>query len=305
LLVGLQTSDDAAVYQLAPNITIVQTIDFFPPVVDDPETYGAIAAANSMSDIFAMGGSVLLALNVAAFPENLPLQILSRILAGGLSKVQEAGGIVAGGHTVTDAEPKYGLAVTGTVDADRVWTKAGAKPGDQLYLTKPLGTGVITTALKNDVVDEVDLHHAVKSMLQLNMYASRAASGVPIHACTDITGFGLAGHSYEIATKSGVRIEIDSRAIPLLPGAESYAADGQIPGGLKRNETYYSAHGVTIAEELVDGLKLLVFNPETSGGLLFACPDSSREEFERRFAEANVPIWEIGRVMAGSGVHVY
>lgn len=284
--------------------TIVQTVDFFPPVVDDPEAYGAIAAANSMSDIFAMGGDVLFALNVAAFPDNLPLDILTRIFAGGSAKVAEAGGVIAGGHTVTDPEPKYGLAVTGLVDRDQIWTKAGARPGDRLFLTKPLGTGIVTTALKNDAAATRDIDAAVESMLRLNKNASELARPLPMHACTDITGFGLAGHGYEMASKSEVRIEIAASSLPLLPGALAYGDAGHIPGGLRRNERYFSDHGVTIAESVSPLLRTIVFTPETSGGLLFSCSAPVGDTLLDAFARAGEPIWEIGNVVAGSGLHV-
>src|SRR5215216_4336159 len=189
LLVGLQTSDDAAVFRLSSDQAIIQTVDFFPPVVDDPFTYGAIAAANSVSDIYAMGGDVLFALNVAAFPDDLPTEILTRIFEGGSSKIIEAGGVIAGGHTVTDDEPKYGLSVTGTIHPDQIWTKAGARPGDRLFLTKPIGTGLITTAHKNGVVASEHFEPALASMLRLNKGASVAARAVAPHACTDVPGF--------------------------------------------------------------------------------------------------------------------
>ena len=203
LIVGLQTSDDAAVYRLSDDQAIIQTVDFFPPVVDDAFAYGAISAANSLSDVYAMGGDVLFALAVAAFPDDLPREILTRIFEGGSSKVIEAGGVIAGGHTVTDDEPKYGLSVTGTIHPDRIWTKAGAKPGDLLFLTKPIGTGLITTAHKNRVVEDTHLQAAMDSMMKLNRAASVAARAVGPNACTDVTGFGLLGHGFEIAEKSG------------------------------------------------------------------------------------------------------
>src|SRR5579884_2005196 len=240
LLVGLQTSDDAAVYRLSPEQALIETVDFFPPVVDDPFTYGAIAAANSMSDVYAMGGDVLFALNIAAFPADLPPAILTAIFEGGASKVAEAGGVIAGGHTVTDDEPKYGLSVTGTVHPDRILTKAGAQIGDRVFLTKPLGTGVITTAIKNQVASPADAEAAIRSMLTLNRAASVAARRAGVNACTDITGFGLLGHATEVAIKSGVGLHVSAAAIPLLPGALRYVAKGQVPGGLVRNRDYYA-----------------------------------------------------------------
>src|SRR4051812_10113301 len=204
LLVGLQTSDDAAVYKLSDDLALIQTVDFFPPVVDDPYTYGGIAAANAMSDIYAMGGEVTLGLNIAAWPENLPSEMLGRIFAGGAAKMAEVGAVIAGGHTVTDAEPKYGICVTGTIHPDRILTKAGAQAGDRVYLTKPIGTGIVLTALKREAVAEEHLAETVASMLKLNRQASQLAQEVGVNACTDVTGFSLVGHAAEMAEKSGV-----------------------------------------------------------------------------------------------------
>jgi selenide,water dikinase len=304
LIVGLQTSDDAAVYRLSPDQAIIQTVDFFPPVVDDPFTYGAIAAANSVSDIYAMGGDVLFALNVAAFPDDLPPDILTRIFEGGSSKIIEAGGVIAGGHTVTDDEPKYGLSVTGTIHPDRIWTKAGAKPGDRIFLTKAIGTGLITTAHKNSVVTDEYLQGALDGMLRINKGASLSARVIVPHACTDITGFGLLGHGFEVADKSGVRLEIDASRVPVLPGALNYAAQGQQPGGLGRNRAYYSAAGVEVSSDIHPDLAALLFDPQTSGGLLFSVGEEQTNQFVDAFAEASEPIWEIGRVVEGQGVEV-
>lgn len=304
LIVGLQTSDDAAVYRLSPDQAIIQTVDFFPPVVDDPFTYGAIAAANSVSDVYAMGGDVLFALNVAAFPDDLPPDILTRIFEGGSSKIIEAGGVIAGGHTVTDDEPKYGLSVTGTIHPDRIWTKGGAQAGDRLFLTKPIGTGVITTAHKNGVVSVEHLQGALDAMLRINKGASQTARIVMPHACTDITGFGLLGHGFEIADKSGVRLVIDASRVPVLVGALDYAASGQQPGGLGRNRAYYSAAGVNVSSDIHPDLAALLFDPQTSGGLLFSIGKEQADEFVSAFAAAAEPIWEIGHVEAGHGVDV-
>jgi selenide,water dikinase len=304
LIVGLQTSDDAAVYRLSDDQAIIQTVDFFPPVVDDAFTYGAISAANSMSDVYAMGGDVLFALNVAAFPDDLPREILSRIFEGGSSKVIEAGGIIAGGHTVTDDEPKYGLSVTGTVHPDRILTKVGAKPGDRLFLTKRIGTGVITTAHKNGVVADEHFQPALDSMLRLNRAASLAARSVGPHACTDVTGFGLLGHGFEVADKSGVGLRIRASSVPILPGALEYAAGGQQPGGLGRNRDYYAAQGVTIAADVPADLAALLYDPQTSGGLLLSVAGEKGGALLDAFAVAGEAIWEIGEVVAGAGVTV-
>jgi selenide,water dikinase len=307
LLVGLQTSDDAAVYKLSDDIAIVETVDFFAPVVDDPFTFGAISAANSVSDIFAMGGDVLFGLNIAAFPDDLPTEILSRIFEGGASIMEQAGGVIAGGHTVTDDEPKYGIAVTGSINPNKILTKAGARPGDVLYITKPIGAGVVTTALKNDRVDPRDLEAAVTSMMKINRAASLAARSVDVTACTDVTGFGLLGHAYEISEKSGVGLRISASAVPLLPGALKYVADGQIPGGLNRNRDYFSTHplgGVTMSDKIAPDLATLLYNPETSGGLLIAVPAKSAATLEAAFASDHLNLWRIGEVVSGAGILV-
>jgi selenide,water dikinase len=307
LLVGLQTSDDAAVFRLAPDLAIVQTVDFFPPVVDDPFTYGAISAANSMSDVFAMGGDVLFALNVVGFPDNLSPHILTAIFEGGASKVAEAGGVIAGGHTVTDDEPKYGLAVTGRIHPDRILRTAGARPGDRLYLTKPLGTGVITTAGKNAACEPSDLESAVAFMLQLNLAASRLVRDSVASACTDVTGFGLLGHAMEVAEKSGAGLLIRAGDVPVLPGALRYAAEGHQPGGLGRNRAYFTTHpagGVRMAPRISPELEALLFGPETSGGLLFALPSDAARAMESAFTASGLPLWSIGDVRDGSGIEV-
>ncbi len=307
LIVGLQTSDDAAVYALREDLAIIQTVDFFSPIVDDPYLFGQIAAANSLSDIYAMGGEVLFALNVAAFPDDLSPDILSRIFEGGADKVAEAGAVIAGGHTVADPEPKYGLVATGTADPNRVWTKAGARPGDELYLTKPLGTGILTTALKRSAVESARIDAAVAHMATLNLAASVAARSVEVHACTDITGFGLLGHAWEVASKSGVRLELSASTMPLLGGAVELARAGMIAGGLGRNDAYYRDEvetPVVVDPTLDPALVQVLFDPQTSGGLFFAVPRSSASALERAFAGDNVPHWRIGQVAEGSGVIV-
>ena len=304
LIVGLQTSDDAAVFRVSADRAIVQTIDFFTPIVDDPYTYGAIAAANSMSDVYAMGGDGQFALNVVAFPDNLDPAILSAILAGGADKVTEAGGVIAGGHTVTDDEPKYGLSVTGFVHPGRIWRKAGARPGDYLYLTKPLGTGIVATALKNEVADAVHVAAAVGSMSTLNKATSEAVRHISIAACTDITGFGLLGHAWEVADRSGVLLRIRASGVPLLPGAIDYARAGQIPGGLGRNRRYFEEAGVRFRDGTDPEVRNLLFDPQTSGGLLFVIPADRRVAFETAFSDRGLNVWEIGTVEAGAGIVV-
>jgi selenide,water dikinase len=303
LLIGLQTSDDAAVYKLSDEIAVVETVDFFAPVVDDPYTFGAISAANSVSDIFAMGGDVLFGLNIAAFPDDLPIDILTSIFEGGASIMEKAGGVIAGGHTVTDDEPKYGIAVTGVVHPNKILTKAGAKPGDVLYLTKPLGVGVITTALKNQAVDASDLEAAVASMMMINRDASLIARSVGVSACTDITGFGLLGHAYEVAERSSVGLRLSAIAVPQLPGSLKYVANRQIPGGLNRNRDYFSPH-VTISPGVERDLATLLYNPETSGGLFFAVSKDRASDLEATFAGKQLKLWRIGEVISGAGILV-
>ena len=303
----MQTSDDAAVYQMADDLALVQTVDFFPPVVDDPYLYGAIAAANSLSDVFAMGGEAMFALNICAWPDNLPLEILSEIFRGGADKAQEAGIVIAGGHTVTDDEPKYGLVVTGRINPRNVLTKAGAQPGDRLFVTKRFGTGLVTTAIKQQAATEEDADAAVQSMLHLNQQAARLVQQVGVHACTDITGFGLLGHATEVAVKSGVAIEIDHTAIPWLPGVDRYAAEGRFPGGANRNRDYYETlpeAGVTFADGVSSEIQQLLFNPETSGGLLITIAAERGDTLLAAFADAGHGIWELGTVRDGRGIVV-
>ena len=311
LIVGLEISDDAAVYRLNSEQAIVQTVDFFPPVVDDPYMYGAIAAANAMSDVYAMGGEVAMGINIVGFPEDLPHSILSRILQGGADKMAEVGAIVAGGHTVTDKEPKYGLCVTGFVHPEQVLTKGGAKEGDLLYLTKPLGTGVITTAGKRGVVDPETLAVAIESMARLNRQASRLVrqAGIEnVHACTDITGFGILGHASEMAKQSqGVDLLFEVEAIPFLPGARHYAQLGCLPGGVSRNRAFLQTEAnpkVRILTTLEDDIEALLFDPETSGGLFFALDPARASYLEAAFEQAGETLWRVGRVVTGSGMVV-
>jgi selenide, water dikinase len=305
LLIGLHVKDDAAVYRIADDLALVQTVDFFPPIVDDPYTFGAIAAANALSDIYAMGGQPILALAIAGFPEDLPAATISAILQGGADKVAEAGAVVAGGHTVIDQEPKYGLCVTGLVHPDHVTAKARAQPGDLLLLTKPLGTGVITTAHKRGVAQEEHLQAAIASMVKLNRRASELASSTGLHSATDITGYGLLGHAEELASNSGVGLQIDLGQVPLLPGAHEYAREGVFPGGLGRNRDYLLGAGsVRLAPGLEHARAQLLFDPQTSGGLLFALPEQAAITLRERFVVAGEPIWEIGRVVAGAGIDV-
>ncbi len=305
LLVGLGAPDDAAVYRLDDRRALIVTTDFFPPVVDAPYDYGAIAAANAMSDVFAMGGEVLFALNLVAFPGNLKADILSEILRGGAEKVREAGAAIAGGHTIKDDEPKYGLAVIGMAAPGQICSKAGARPGDVLVLSKALGTGVVTTALKRGEADADDVAAAVVGMSRLNRAASQAALRAGVHAMTDITGYSLLGHGHEIAVLSGVDLEIDVAALRWLPGAERYAAAWIFPGGMSDNRMYFE-QWVSFAEGISEELKGLLFDPETSGGLLMAVPPENADRLVADLAAGGDVAQCIGRVVPGSGrLHVY
>jgi selenide,water dikinase len=300
LLVGLAQADDAAVYQINKSQAIVTTTDFFPPVVDDPYDFGAIAAANALSDIYAMGGRMLFAINLVAFPDNLGMDILSEILRGGAEKVMEAGGVIAGGHSVNDKEPKYGLAVTGIIDPEKVKTKGGAKPGDVLLLTKPLGVGVITTALKNGLTREDDVATAVASMKTLNKQAAEAAQLADAHSLTDITGFGLLGHAHEMAHLGMVDFHFQLSKLPWLPGAIGYGKKGAFPGGMGRNLSYFS-RWMQFADGVSQLYQDMLMTPETSGGLLVALP-ADQVKIYQDHCETAVPI---GTVTEGTGnIHV-
>lgn len=303
LIVGLSVSDDAAVYRISDEIAIVQTLDFFTPVVDDPYDYGAIAAANAMSDVYAMGGEVVLALNICAFPPDLPPEITSEILRGGGEKVAEAGAVLAGGHTIDDEEPKYGLSVMGLVHPERVWTKAAARPGDVLVLTKPLGVGIITTVLKADVAAPAHVAAAVASMKKLNREAAQIMQQIEVRAVTDVTGFALLGHGYEMAEKSDVRLRFHVEQLPFLEGAQEYADMWLFPGGTCDNERAYE-HAVTFAPEIEEEMRQLLYTPETSGGLLAAVPPHRLDELIQRFQEAGHPCWVVGEVVEGEGIEV-
>lgn len=305
LLVGLAVSDDAAVYQLDERTALVQTVDFFPPIVDDPYTFGAIAAANALSDVYAMGGRPILALAIAAFPDDLDPNVGAAILQGGADKVAEAGAVVAGGHTVVDREPKYGLCVTGLVAPGRVTAKSGARPGDRLLLTKALGTGIITTAEKRGRCAPSQLEAAIASMLRLNRRPAELAADLEIHAATDITGFGLLGHAAEMARHSGVGLSINALALPLLPGALEYARAGVAPGGLDRNRQFLEADGFVRYEGAVEeARRMLLFDPQTSGGLLFALAPAQADELRQRCEAAGELCVELGSVVDSAGIGV-
>ena len=301
-MVGLGSPDDAAVYRVGPDKALIFTTDFFTPVVDDPYTYGAVAAANAMSDVYAMGGQVTLALSIAAFPPKLPAAVISEILRGAAEKVAEAGGVIAGGHTIDDDEPKFGLAVVGMVRPDRVGKKAGALPGDVLLLTKPLGIGMITTAAKGDAAEPAHLQGAIEAMMELNRLAAELAQQVEFHAMTDITGFALLGHSYEMANGSGVGLRFYLEQIPFLPGAKDYADLWLFPGGTCNNERTFDDH-ITF-QGVTEEMQQLLYTPETSGGLLIALPPDQADRLETLYRGAGQQVWRVGEVLEGHGIEV-
>ncbi len=316
--IGAGLADDAAVYRLNPSQAIVQTVDFFPPVVDDPYTFGALAAANAMSDIYAMGGEVLFALNIAAMPSDMPSEVIAAIFQGGMDKLAEGGGVIAGGHTVTDPEPKYGLCVTGIVHPERVFHKGGAQAGDTLILTKALGCGIITTALKRGLLDEDSpaMQAAVASMLHLNMTASRVLRqfGAAIHAVTDVTGFGLLGHAAEMARQSNnVSFNLYTDNIHLLPDVQRLAEADSLPDGMKRNRDFLlgrladSAAVVSFTNEVTEVWRSILFDPETSGGLLCAVAGEQEIAIVAALQEAGEMATLVGTVQANADNpgHIY
>jgi len=299
LLVGLAPSDDAAVYRLDADRALVFTVDFFPPLVDDPALYGRIAATNALNDVFAMGGSPLLALSIAAFPESLPNETIAAIFAAAADQVAAAGGILAGGHTLRDEEPKYGLAVVGTVHPDGIWTKAGARPGDVLFLTKPLGTGLLLHAAREGRRHEEGLARASAQMTELAREAADALRPFGPSAVTDVTGFGLLGHAHELAERSAVRVVLDAAALPVLPGALELARDGVRTGGDRRNRDFASG---AVDASTTDELLALAYDPQTAGGLLVSVPAEKAAVLTATFAARELFVARIGRVDAGSGV---
>ena len=290
--------DDAAVYQIDDERAIISTTDFFPPVVDDPFDFGAIAAANALSDVYAMGGRPLMAINLVAYPDDLDKSILTEILRGGAAKVKEAGTVIAGGHSITDAEPKYGLCVTGEAPVGNIIRKSGARVGDRLILTKPIGTGVITTALKRGIASDEQVASAVATMSRLNRIASELAQKHRVHAMTDITGFGLAGHALEMAKLSQVDFEIEFSQIRLLPATAQFARQGVFPGGMERNREYFS-QWVTVA--LPPQAKALLYDPQTSGGLLMAVAADRAEALLSDLISAGEGAFLLGAVAEGAG----
>ena len=295
LLVGTETSDDAAVYRISDELAIIQTLDFFTPVADDPYDFGQIAAANALSDVYAMGGEPKTALNIVAFPKDMDTEILGEILKGGADKVMEAGAVLAGGHTIQDDTPKYGLSVTGFVHPDKFWKNYGALTGDRLILTKALGTGIINTAIKADMASEGAREAALASMKTLNKGARDVLKKYHIHACTDVTGFGLGGHGTEMAESSNKTLVIHTEQLPVLSNVEEYASMGLIPGGAYRNREFAGKTGYTSTAVLWK--EDLVFDPQTSGGLLAAVPEEEADSIVKELKKAGLPASVIGEVI--------
>jgi selenide,water dikinase len=302
LLVGLDPPDDAAVYRLDGERALVLTTDFFPPMLDDPSLFGAIAAANALNDIFAMGGRPLVALSIAAFPESLELATVRVVLDAAAAKVAEAGAILAGGHTIRDAEPKYGLAVAGIVHPQGIWRKSGARPGDALFLTKPLGTGIVLTAVRKGMLGPAEQDGATGAMTELNAHAAEVLRPFEPSAATDVTGFGLFGHAYETAERSGVRLVLEAERLPALDGALEAAALGARTGGDGRNREF--AGGALELVGVPDAVAALGFDPQTAGGLLVSLPAAKGVALEARFRDEGLFLARIGRVEEGAGVAV-
>lgn len=305
LLVGLDTSDDAAVYQLNEDTALIQTLDFFTPIVDDPYQFGQIAAANALSDIYAMGGTPILALNIVCFPTCLPVEVLGEILRGGADKVKEAGALLVGGHSVEDNEPKYGLSVTGLVHPDKVLANSTAKPGDLLILTKPIGLGILNTCIKEEMLDDVTRNEAIRVMATLNKTAGELMVRVGANACTDITGFGLLGHALEVAEGSGVSIELEVSQIPIMDGALENARIGMVPAGTYKNKSYFGKRAwmdPAIQEDMID----VLYDPQTSGGLLISLPPDRAAELMALYnASLETACALVGRVVEKKDKSLY
>jgi len=302
LLVGLAPADDAAVYRLDDERALIFTLDFLPPVVDDPADYGAIAATNALNDVFAMGGSPLLALSIAAFPESLPTEMLAAIFAAADEQVRASGGLLAGGHTIRDEEPKYGLAVIGTVRPDGVWPKNGARPGDALFVTKPLGTGLIMTGYNRGAAGSQQLQRAVRWMRTLNKHAADVLRPLEPNAVTDVTGFGLFGHAHEVAERSGVRIRLESERFPAIDGALDLARSGVRTSGDPRNREFAGPH--VELDGVPETLDVLGYDPQTAGGLLVSLPAERSATIDAEFSAQRLFLRRIGRVEEGGGVVV-
>lgn len=294
-MVGTESSDDAAVYRISEELALIQTVDFFTPIVDDPYEFGQIAAANALSDVYAMGGEPKLALNIAAFPGCLGEDVLGEILQGGAQKVMEAGAVLAGGHTIQDEEPKYGLCVTGFVHPDGLWKNTGAREGDVLILTKPLGTGILSTAIKAQMASQKEQEEGAEVMKTLNKYARDAVAGLRVHACTDVTGFGLAGHALEMARGSHKTLCIHASRLPVLGSALEYASMGLLPAGAYRNRDY--AAGFCRLESPDPALTDIFFDPQTSGGLLLSICHKDAPKAMERLRTLSLPWAVVGEVL--------
>lgn len=297
LIVGFDTSDDALVYKVRDDLAVVQTVDFFPPIVDDPYTFGQIAAANSLSDIYAMGGDPTLSMNLICFPTCLPMDVMAKILQGGASKVKEAGAIIAGGHTIEDSEPKYGLCVTGFMHPDKVMQNSNCKEGDLLVLTKPLGIGVLTTANKAQLLDQKTYDEMVEAMATLNKYGKDVMMEVGANACTDVTGFGLIGHASEMAKGSGLTVELYSKNIPIIEAAIDFAKMGIIPSGAYNNREFVQ-NDVSFAPDVPQYMQDLMYDPITSGGLLISLPEQKAQELVEKLKGVTICNAIVGRVTA-------
>ena len=296
MIIGLEHPDDAGVFRMSENTAIVQTLDFLTPVADDPYDFGQIAAANSLSDVYAMGGTPITVMNIVCFPScDLDAGILPRILEGGLDKIKESGAALVGGHSVDDPEIKYGLSVTGIVHPDRVWANSRAKEGDAVILTKPIGTGIISTAIKGGLASEDQVKQAVKTMSTLNKYAALIAKEFHVHACTDVTGFGLGGHLIEVAKGAGLRIEIYTEKIGMLDGVMEYAAMGLLPAGAHKNKSFFAPH-ICVAKETDRVRSDLMFDPQTSGGLLLFMAEDQAVQCVDIMKKNGIPAKLIGRV---------
>lgn len=302
LIVGFENSDDAAVYKISDDTAIISTLDFFTPIVDDPYIFGQIAAANSLSDVYAMGGEPLLCLNIVGFPKTLPIEILSEILRGGADKVLEAGAIVTGGHSIQDNEPKFGLSVVGKVDINNIYKNYGAKVGDKLVLTKKLGVGSIIKAIKMDKASENAYKQAIHEMSTLNKYAYEASKGIKVNSCTDITGFSLMGHGYEMAYGSKVSLHIFKDSIPIIEDSIDYVKQGITTGGTFTNKKYLEGKYNCECEEFIENI---LFEPQTSGGLLFSVDKDDMVNFEENLRKTNVEYSVIGEVRELSDKYIY
>jgi selenide,water dikinase len=303
LLVGLEHPDDAAVWRISPDRALVFTADFFTPIVDTPYEFGAIAAANAVSDVYAMGGEPVLALNLCAFPSELSAETIREIIRGGAEKIREAGGVLVGGHSIRDAELKFGMAVVGFVDPDRIMKKNSARVGDRLFLTKPLGSGVISTALQRQAAKPQHVKEAVRWMMELNNTFLPLIRNLPISAGTDVTGFGLLGHASEIAQQSSVRIRIKFSALPFFSGAKKYSRLGMISGGTRKNRDYFGARMV-LSRKISEPDLMLTFDAQTSGGLLLCVAEDRMDAFDKLKIKVKHPIWEIGAVVEGDSGYV-